>query len=127
MWFCISPRGGGEWVGDLGRKECGLDAPEPAQNVDRHDGDSGSGGDPRQGLFCAWLTVRETVAANHDGDEAGDLGDGSREQSLKRIESGIEGTRLGLRGQRDKQQDAGSRDVRANCTDYARDRSVKNG
>jgi hypothetical protein len=44
--------------------------------------DPGPGCHPREGLFRAGLSVSELVATNHDGDQAGDFGNGSGEKVL---------------------------------------------
>jgi len=51
--------------GTLGRS---LNAPEPAEDVDGQNGDAGSGGNAGERLLCAGFAVRESVAADHDGN-----------------------------------------------------------
>ena len=62
-----------------------------AQDVGREYGDAGSGSHARKSFLRAGLAVCELIAADHDGDQAGDLGDRSGEQGLQVGESGIEG------------------------------------
>lgn len=69
----------------------GLHAPQPAQDIDRHDRDAGSGSDTGQGLFCAWFTVREAVAPDHNGNQAGDLRNRAGEQGLECGKAGVKG------------------------------------
>jgi hypothetical protein len=56
-----------------------LHAPEPSQNVHGENSNAGSGGYAGKGLLCAWFSVRKAVAADDDGDQASDFGDGSGE------------------------------------------------
>ena len=71
--------------------QCALDAPEPGQDVDSENGDSGSGGDAGESFLGSRFPVRKPVAADHDRDQACDLGDGSGEEGLEGSKAGVEG------------------------------------
>ena len=51
---------------------------------------------PRGQSFCAWLTVGKLIAADHNGNEAGDLGNRSGEEVLKSGEPRVEWRAAGL-------------------------------
>ena len=68
-----------------------LDTPEPGQDVDSENGNSGAGGDTGESLLCAGFSMRETVAANHNCNQAGDFRNGSGEEGLHGGEAGVEG------------------------------------
>ena len=65
-------------------------APEPTKDVGGKDSDPGPGRHTRECAFGTRSSVSKFVTANHDGDQAGDLGDGSCEECLQGGESGIE-------------------------------------
>ena len=56
-----------------------LHTPEPTQDVHSEDGNAGSGGDPSKGLLGSWFPMGEAVTADHNGNQAGDLGNRSCE------------------------------------------------
>ena len=58
---------------------------------------------PANVFFAPWLAVSELIAADHDGDQAGDLGNSSGEEVLESGESRVErrAARLGKRDRRD--------------------------
>ena len=60
----------------------GLGAPKPSENIGRHDRYPGSGSDARKRLLRARFSVRERIAADHDGDKAGGLGNRSGKEGL---------------------------------------------
>ena len=67
-----------------------LDAPEPTQDIDGEYGDARSGGNSGKRFLCAWFAVREAVAADHDGNQTGNLGNGAGEQGLDGRKTGVE-------------------------------------
>ena len=68
-----------------------LHTPKPTQDIHSENGNASSGGHPSEGLFRAWFSVRETVAADHDCDQACHSRNGSREEHFKCGESIVEG------------------------------------
>jgi hypothetical protein len=58
------------------------DTPEPVEDIHGHYRDPGPGRYARESFFRARLSVGELVSTNHDGDQAGDFGDGSGEEVL---------------------------------------------
>jgi hypothetical protein len=64
-------------------------APEPTKDVGGEDSDPGTRSHTCESPLCAGCSMSKFVAANHNGDQAGDLGDGSCEECLKGGESGI--------------------------------------
>ena len=56
----------------------GLGTPKPCEDVGRHDRYPSSCGDARKSLLRAGFSVRERVAADHDSDKVGSLGNRSR-------------------------------------------------
>ena len=70
--------------------EMGLHAPEPTQDVDSENGNPGSGSDAGESLLRARFAMREAIAANHNRNQACDLGDGSSEEGLQSGEAGVE-------------------------------------
>jgi hypothetical protein len=67
-----------------------LHTPKPGQNVGGEHGNARAGGDTGQSLLGARLAVRELVAANHDCDQTGNLGNRTGEEGLHSSESCIE-------------------------------------
>ena len=67
-----------------------LNAPEPTQDIDGEDGDARSGGNSGERLLGAWFAVGEAVAADHDGDQTGNLGNGAGEKALDGGKAGVE-------------------------------------
>ena len=67
-----------------------LYAPEPTQDIHRHNGNARSGGNTSERLFCAGLAVRESVAADHDCYQTCNLRDRPREKALDSVKAGIE-------------------------------------
>ena len=89
------------------------DSPEPAQDVDREHGDAGPGGHAGKRLLRARLAMRELVAADHNGDQAGDSGNRAGEEVLERGKSCIEGgAALRERGDREQQRQRDYQDRR---------------
>jgi hypothetical protein len=80
-----------------------LHAPKPTQNIDRENSNAGSGGNSRESLLSAGFTVSKSVPPDHNGNQTGNLRNGSREERLKRIETSVEGTSLGTDDKRYKQ------------------------
>jgi hypothetical protein len=78
----------------------GLYAPEPTQDIHRHNGNARSGGDAGERLFRAGFAVREPVAADHDCDETSNLRDSAREKTLDSVKAGVERRALCHRGYR---------------------------
>jgi len=73
---------------DIGRS---LNAPEPAQDIDGENGDARSGGNSGECFLGTGFAVRETIAADHDGDQTGNLGNRSGEEALDGGKAGVEG------------------------------------
>jgi hypothetical protein len=67
-----------------------LHAPEPSQNIHSENGNSGSSSDAGQRFLCAWFTVRKTIAANDNRNQACDFGNGSGEEGLKSGKARVE-------------------------------------
>lgn len=80
-----------EWCILRLRVQARSDSPQPGEDVGRQHSDTSAGCDPGQIALRTGLPVREHISANHNGDQAGNLGDSSGEQGLERRESGIEG------------------------------------
>ena len=73
--------------GTLGRS---LNAPEPVQDIDGENGNARSGGNPGERLLCAGFAVRESVAADHDGNQTCDLRNRAGEKALDGGKAGVE-------------------------------------
>ncbi len=83
-----------------------LHTPKPTQDVYSENGNSSSGGNPGEGLFCAWFSMCKAVAAYHNCDQAGDPCNRSGEEGFKCGETAIEGQAADLReGQDGKCED----------------------
>ncbi len=80
----------------VGAGEALLYTPQPTEDIRRHDGDTSSRCDSGERLLRAGFTVREAIAADHDGDQARDLGHSAGEECLKGSEASVEGTTLGM-------------------------------
>ena len=80
-----------------------LHTPEPTQDIHSENGNASSGGDTSECLLRARFSVRETVAADHDCDQARHPGDGSGEEHFKCRETAIEGRAADLRKSRDSE------------------------
>ena len=74
------------------RKRLGsaLNAPEPTQDIDGENGNARSGGNPGERLLGARFAVGEAVAADHDRNQTGNLGNGAGEQALDGGKAGVE-------------------------------------
>jgi len=79
-----------------------LYAPEPTQDIYGENGDARSSGNASERLFRAGFAVRESVAADHDCDQTGDLRYSSREECLECGETCVERTSLGVSCDRQK-------------------------
>jgi hypothetical protein len=64
--------------------------PQPSENIRGKNGYPCASGNTGEGFFGAWLSVRETIAADHDRNQTCDLGDGSSKEGLNGGKSGIE-------------------------------------
>jgi hypothetical protein len=85
---------------------CGApsDAPKPAEDVDSENSDAGPRCYTSQGLLRAWLAMSKLIAADYDGDQAGDFGNRPGEEVLESGESRVE-WRPACLGRRDRGED----------------------
>jgi hypothetical protein len=67
-----------------------LYAPEPTQDIYGENGDARSSGNASKCLFCAGFAVRESVAADHDCNQTGNLRDGAGEKGLYGVKARVE-------------------------------------
>jgi hypothetical protein len=67
-----------------------LYAPEPTQDIYGENGDARSSGNASKRLFCAGFAMRESVAADHDCNQTGNLRDGAGEKALDGVKSRVE-------------------------------------
>ena len=81
-----------------------LYAPQPTQDIYGENGDARSSGNASKRLFCAGLAMRESVAADHDCNQTGNLRDGAGEKSLDSVKAGVEGTPLSVSRHRLEQE-----------------------
>jgi hypothetical protein len=58
-------------------------------SIDGENRDAASGGNASERLFRAWFAMGKLIASNHNGDQARDLCNGSREEVLEGSESGV--------------------------------------
>ena len=78
------------------REGCGngsdgaLNAPEPTQDIDGENSNARSGSNAGERLLCAWFAVGEAVAADHDRNQTGNLGNGAGEEALDGGKAGVE-------------------------------------
>src|ERR1700733_8664830 len=69
---------------------------EPTEDIRRHQGNASSRCDSGKRLLRSGFTVREAITADHDGDQACDLGHRASEECLKESETGVERAALGM-------------------------------
>jgi len=74
-----------------GPVELCLGSPEPAQDIDSENCNTGAGRDSGEALLCAWLTMREGVPADDDCNQGCGLRYGSSEEGLYLGDAAIEG------------------------------------
>ena len=67
-----------------------LYAPEPTQDIYGENGDARSSGDASKRLFCAGFAMRESVAADHDCNQTGNLCDSAGEKALDGVKARVE-------------------------------------
>ena len=67
-----------------------LNAPEPAQDIDGENGNACSGGNAGERLLGAGFAMGETVAADDDSNQTGNLSDSAGEKALNGGKAGVE-------------------------------------
>ncbi len=67
-----------------------LYTPEPTQDIHGKNCNARSGGNARERLFCAGFAMRESVAADHDCNQTGNLRDGAGEKALDGVKARVE-------------------------------------